>query len=106
MAFVIRITWKRAVVVRETRDLIAHPSTLERDHLFGRYVVNYDPTIDGEGNYEVTVCDHAAGARPFPSRERAQEYFERASPNAIDRGTGERGWRPLSQQYHAVYLEI
>jgi hypothetical protein len=92
MPYIIQLFWRRDLI----QDL----------RLFGRYVVEYDPTIGSDGSYGLTVSLERGDAQRFPSSERAREYLGRPSPNAVNRATGAREWRPLPQQFHYEIVEV
>jgi hypothetical protein len=87
MSHVLQIKWRRI----QHR----HGTALTSDHLFGQYIVDYDPTVDEDQCYSLTAATHIEEARAFPTREAAEAYRDRAAPNVLHRPNIGSDARPL-----------
>jgi hypothetical protein len=71
---------------------------LHVEGLSGMYIKDYDPTIDHELNFILTVVDCPEEAKIFLDPSEAQAYYKRISPNytTLSDGTPNRpltSWR-------------
>jgi hypothetical protein len=71
------------------------------DGVSGMYIMNYDPTIDADFNYLLTVCDCPEEAKIFLDPSEAHAYYKRTSPNYMIRSDGEPN-RPLTSWHVQV----